>query len=155
MHPLVPPGTKVIIHEKTTQRGINGWYLGPSMEHYRCHRVYCNATSAERVTDTIKIFPHYGNLPTLTAQEAAVLAQENIQALLEDKTNQAQFGAKQLEALQQLAESLGKTAATPHTPMHLIPQLQQPTPTNHSRNRGCRYHSPHIPTISDPEIDLV
>ena len=37
--PLAPPGTQVIIHEKTTVRvtwasyGVKGWYIGPSMDH--------------------------------------------------------------------------------------------------------------------------
>jgi hypothetical protein len=37
--PLSPPGTKVIIHEKTdhcgswSPYGLNGWYVGPAMEH--------------------------------------------------------------------------------------------------------------------------
>ena len=41
--PLAPPGTKVIVHEKTANRktwdphGVDGWYVGPAMEHYRCH----------------------------------------------------------------------------------------------------------------------
>jgi len=93
-HPLVPPGTKIVTHEKPTQRGswslrgVDGWYLGPSMNHYRCHRVYCSVTSSERITDTIKLFPHYGIIPTLTAQDAAVLAQANIQKLLKDKPTQ-------------------------------------------------------------------
>ena len=43
--PLDPPGTQIIVHEKPTVRetlsehGVKGWYLGPSMEHYRCHHV--------------------------------------------------------------------------------------------------------------------
>ena len=38
--PLAPPGTKIIIHDKLGQRkywdprGVEGWYLGPYMEHY-------------------------------------------------------------------------------------------------------------------------
>jgi hypothetical protein len=51
--PLTPTGTKVIIHEKPDHRGswsphgLNGWYVGPAMEHYRSHRVYCSTTGHE------------------------------------------------------------------------------------------------------------
>ena len=44
--PLSLPVTQVIINKKPTVRGtwashgVKGWYLGPSMDHYRCHRVY-------------------------------------------------------------------------------------------------------------------
>ena len=42
--PMAPPGTKVLVHEKSVQRGTwyphgkEGWYLGNSLEHYRCYR---------------------------------------------------------------------------------------------------------------------
>ena len=40
--PLAPPGTKAVIHKKSNTRGswdyhgTDGWYVGPSMENYRC-----------------------------------------------------------------------------------------------------------------------
>ena len=40
--PLAPPGTRVIVHEKPTQRctwaphGIDGWYIGPALDQYQC-----------------------------------------------------------------------------------------------------------------------
>ena len=39
--PLAPPGTKVIFHNKPSQRasgafhGQEGWYIGPTLDHYR------------------------------------------------------------------------------------------------------------------------
>jgi hypothetical protein len=39
-HPLMPPGTKVVVHKKPGQRaswdphGKQGWYISPVMEHY-------------------------------------------------------------------------------------------------------------------------
>ena len=44
-NPLAPPGIQVLIHEKISTRrtwaphGVEGWYLGPSMDHYRCYKV--------------------------------------------------------------------------------------------------------------------
>ena len=38
--PLVPPGTRVVIHKSIDQRdtwvprGVVGWYIGPITEHY-------------------------------------------------------------------------------------------------------------------------
>ena len=38
--PLAPPGTKVVLHRKPAQRaswafhGLEGWYVGPSPNHY-------------------------------------------------------------------------------------------------------------------------
>ena len=48
--PLVPIGIKVIVHEKPIIRkswethGVDGWYLGLTMKHYRCHDVYITKT---------------------------------------------------------------------------------------------------------------
>jgi hypothetical protein len=56
--PLAPLGTKVVVHLKPDQRpswayhGEEGWYVGPSMEHYRCVKCYLPATSRERDVDT-------------------------------------------------------------------------------------------------------
>ena len=90
-NPLLPPGIKIIIHEKPSQRAswapkdIDGWYLGPSLQHYRCHWVYCTATGAERTTDTVQIIPQNGHAPTISAQDAAVLATESLQKVLNAK----------------------------------------------------------------------
>jgi hypothetical protein len=43
-HPLAPPGTHFLIHEKPHNRAswaphaLDAWYLGPALNHYRCHR---------------------------------------------------------------------------------------------------------------------
>ena len=57
--PLALPGTQVIIHEKPTVRvtcashGVKGCYLGPSMNHYRCHHVYITKTIGEQDSDCV------------------------------------------------------------------------------------------------------
>jgi hypothetical protein len=57
--PLAPPGTKVVIHLKPDQRaswsyhGEEGWYVSPSMEHYRCVKCYIPTTARERDVDTL------------------------------------------------------------------------------------------------------
>ena len=61
--PLAPPGTQVIIHEKPTAigtwepHGVKGWYLGPSMNHYRYHHVYTTNKRGERDSDCVEFFP--------------------------------------------------------------------------------------------------
>ena len=51
---------EVITQEKPATRqswaahGINVWYIGPEMEHYRCHKVYATKTRGERVADTVE-----------------------------------------------------------------------------------------------------
>ena len=62
--PLAPPGTKALVHEKPAQRtswgynGVEDWYVGPALEHYRCVTCYIPETKRERIADTVKLFPH-------------------------------------------------------------------------------------------------
>ena len=67
---LAPPGMAVLVHEAPkTQRGTwaphgqPGFYLGPAMSHYRCHRVWVTSTAASRVTDTVAWHPRAFHLP--------------------------------------------------------------------------------------------
>ena len=58
--PIAPPGTKVIIQKKVEQResfdykGKEGWYIAPSMEHYRCVRCYVPSMHSEIIADTVE-----------------------------------------------------------------------------------------------------
>ena len=67
--PIAPPGTRVLAHEKPAQRaswaphGIEGWYIGPAMEHYRCWTIYIPKTNAVGITDTVTFFPTKVNCP--------------------------------------------------------------------------------------------
>ena len=62
-HPLAPPGTAVTIHEKPKQRtswgkhGIQGFYVGPTLQHYRCYSVWVTHLGSTRITDTVAWHP--------------------------------------------------------------------------------------------------
>jgi hypothetical protein len=100
-HPLMPP----VVHEKPGQRaswdphGKQGWYIGPAMEHYRCHCCHVNATNAKRISETVEFFHHTDPIPAIMAHEATIIAAEapnkafcqkskptNLQELLEPTT---------------------------------------------------------------------
>ena len=74
--PIAPPGTKFVMHEKPDKKylwaahGVNGWYLGPALEHYRCYRVYVNNTQAERNSDTVNFFR--STLRSLASQQTTL-----------------------------------------------------------------------------------
>ena len=61
--PLAPVGTKVISHLKSDKRaswayhGEEGWYIGPSIEHYQCVKCFSPSTGKTRETDTVDFFP--------------------------------------------------------------------------------------------------
>ena len=75
--PLAPPGIKCQIHEKPNQRkswaphSVDGHYLGPALEHYRCFKVFSTHTNKQRVTDTVEFIPTKLRMPETTALEKA------------------------------------------------------------------------------------
>ena len=136
--PLAPPGTRVIIHTKTSQRkswaphGEEGWYIGPALEHYRCYQIYVPKTRSERITDTVEFFPTKYTVPTITANDIITRAARNIVTALHD-TPVIQLHPQRQKALIELADIMTKYAKTippvnnpnvPHKPQHL------PTETN-------------------------
>ena len=69
--PLAPMRCAVLVHEKPGKRGswdphaVDGWYVGTSPEHYRCHKVWIKKTCAERVSDTVFFKHRYLTNPEL------------------------------------------------------------------------------------------
>jgi hypothetical protein len=47
-------------------RGIDGWYLGPSMDHYRCDFYYIPETRGYQISGSTKLFPQHCQLPDMT-----------------------------------------------------------------------------------------
>ena len=109
--PLAPPGTKVFLHEKPSQRlswdshGTEGWYLGPALEHYRCYPMFFNKSKAERVTDTIELFPQKVPMPYMTKTDVAIQSIAEIIRLLQhpDAIPISKVGTKQIDAIKQVA----------------------------------------------------
>ena len=111
--PLAPPGTKVIIHEKPTvrgtwaTRGVKGWYLGPSMNHYCCHHVYITKTRGERDSDCIEFFPHKTPLPYISSADNSIIAARELSYALQNPAHQAPFSnirKAQLVAIETLSK---------------------------------------------------
>ena len=53
--PIAPPGIKVKVHARPTQQqtwaphALDAWYVGPTMERYRCYTVWATQTRQTRV----------------------------------------------------------------------------------------------------------
>ena len=60
--PLVLPGTKLLIHNKPDNRksvgsyGLDGWYIGPSLNYYRCYECIVSSTGGIKDADTVDFF---------------------------------------------------------------------------------------------------
>ena len=73
--PIAPPGTRVVVHVTLNQRtnmaphGLDGWYVGLSEEHYRCHKCYIPSTYGVGDALTISWFPHKVPCPKVSTND--------------------------------------------------------------------------------------
>jgi hypothetical protein len=76
-------------HAQKTQQGrswdphgVNGWHLGPAMEHHRCCLACINSIHAERISDTVEFFPRNLTVPFMSTADVAIqAATDPVQAL--------------------------------------------------------------------------
>jgi hypothetical protein len=85
-YPLPPLGCKAVIYEDGNTRGswascgIDGWYLGPSLNYYRCNVYYVPETRAYCILGSTKLFPLHCQLPTLTPRQHLCALTEELAA---------------------------------------------------------------------------
>ena len=103
--PLAPPGTRVVVHVKPTvrkswaPRGVDCWYIGPAIHHYRCHRTYIPSTRMESISDTVEFFPRKLDMPTLSSADNAMKAADELTHALQNPgpaTPFMKFGQKHI-----------------------------------------------------------
>ena len=74
-YPLAPLGCKAVIYEDGNirgpwaSRGVDGWYLGPSADHYRCDLCFVPKTRAYRISGLLELFPQHFQVPNLTPHQ--------------------------------------------------------------------------------------
>jgi hypothetical protein len=56
---------------------VDGWYLGPSQDHYRCDLYFVPETRAYRISGSTELFPQHCQVPNLTQHQ-------HLQALTEE-----------------------------------------------------------------------
>jgi hypothetical protein len=73
--PMAPPGLRVLVHEKPDLRtsyspkALDGWYLGPALDAYRCYHVWIWETRASRNCDTLPWFPTKVTMPLASSTD--------------------------------------------------------------------------------------
>jgi hypothetical protein len=120
-HPWHPPVTRVIAHEKPDQRtswdphGVDGYYLGPALDHYRCYHVHIK-TKGTRIFDTLRA----------PSKDLAVIATLEPSNALQNPAPAAPFsliGTAQIQALCQFSEIFSE--ALPSKTTHHAPPMSQ------------------------------
>jgi hypothetical protein len=84
--PLAPIGTRIVVHQRTTQQGrttfadlgVIGWSVGPAMNHYRHSTFYIPKTRGTRVSDTVVFLPKKYTMPATASSDRATAALEEL-----------------------------------------------------------------------------
>ena len=87
--------------------------MGPSMNHYCCHRVYITKTRGERDLDCVEFLPHNTPLPYKSSAENAIIAARELDYALQNSAPQAPFsniGESQLVTIETLSKIFTKAA---------------------------------------------
>jgi hypothetical protein len=140
--PLAPPGTKILLHLKSKVRGSwsyhgeEGWYIGPSLEHYRCVKCFIPKTSRTRDADTVQFFPHKIPIPSFTTEALLRQTAVDMVSLLTSPpslTPALQYGDSTQNALLQIAKLLNRDVEIPVLPPAPkdpvpLPRVQVPPP---------------------------
>jgi hypothetical protein len=151
--PLAPPGTKIVAHTSSEARtpygehGKVGWYIGPSLEHYRCWKCYFEDTMADRDVLKVDFFPQKIPFPTITRDDYLKQTAEDMLHLLQDtypdNTTSApavhdplQFGPPILNAFAKVADILRRA-------IHPPPLVAAPSPTS---------PLPSVPPVTQVEL---
>ena len=130
--PLGPMGSAVQMHESRDNRGtwaersIDGWYLGTSSEHCRCHIIHVKKKNSKRISDTVFFKHKYIAQPTLTPvdTDTVVRAIDDLTCALKGARNT--HGMQQIERLKMIYKLLNKIISKP-TEM-LDPSTKMPIP---------------------------
>jgi hypothetical protein len=97
--------------------GIDGWYVGPSIDHYRCHKCYIPSTFGVRDALTIDWFPHNVPFPKVTADEYLRQTANDMLMLIQEKTTHPipslTYGSNITNAYIQIAQILKQATAPP------------------------------------------
>jgi hypothetical protein len=128
--PLAPPVIRIIVHEKPDQRaswdphGLDGYYLGPALDHYQCYQVHITKTKGTRIVDTVEFFPATLEMPRISSKYLASITALELSNALQKPAPAAQFsqiGTAQLQALRKLSDIF--SAALPSRTKQQAPPL--------------------------------
>jgi hypothetical protein len=118
--PIAPLGCKAIIYESPKARGSWGtrgtdaWYLGPSLDHYRCNQYFVPETQAYRISGSAELFPQHCQVPYMTAKDQLKAVTKEMITTLTKLT-----ATKQRQVLREVRAKLADDALRPCGPAFL------------------------------------
>ena len=151
--PLAPPGTRVLVHLKPSQQtsfgthGLDGWYIGPAFDHYRCYQCFMPATNSILYPDTVDFFPSHTPFPSVTTDDYLRQAASDLLTILQaPKKNipTLTYGSAISNAYIHLAQILKRATQPPTTPQNKPP----------SSNKAPLRITAKEPRVAPPDIPI-
>jgi hypothetical protein len=148
-YPLAPLGCKAVVYEdgdtrgSWASRGVDAFYLGPAMDHYRCDNYYVPETRAYRISGSSELFPQHCQFPSLTPHQ-------HLRALTDELTKETD-GANQTPKGRRLLKLLGQRIDNLLTPPSIVaPQRVTTTVQSEDEQRVMDdYPIITVPRITD------
>jgi hypothetical protein len=107
--------------------GVDGWSVGTSLDHYRCHKCYIPSTSHSWNVLTVDWFPHTVPFPKVDTGDYA----DGMLSILQSRKgthSPLAFGSTMKNAFIQIAQLLRRatkqTITSPLTPCYYIGLIQ-------------------------------
>ena len=150
--PLGPPGCKIIGHARGSTRlswdyrGHCGFYVGPALDHYRCHKILKTSTSAVIISDTV-VFQHPTlSVPTLSTTDRIIHCLWALTiAVRADRDRTPDNCNAQLLAVESLRAIFDNhNTPTPDTTQALPPTTQIARPATLPRVNGTQPTAPRV-----------
>jgi hypothetical protein len=113
--PLGPPGCRVLAHEKPEKRttwsphGLDGWYVGPALDSYRCYKIWIWETRSICTCDTVTWFPTKVTIPPSSSTDLILASLQDIADALKNPAPRSPLAPRtnaQATALQTLVDVL-------------------------------------------------
>jgi hypothetical protein len=104
-YPLAPLGCKAVVNEdgdtrgSWASRGVHGWYLGPSKDHYRRNLYFIPEMKAYCISGSTKLFPQHSQIPCLTKHQHFCALTEELAKVVEE-ANVTPAGRRLIKTLQ-------------------------------------------------------
>jgi hypothetical protein len=157
-----PPDTRIIVHENPDQRaswdthGVDGYYLGPTLDNYRCYQVHITRTKGTCIVDTVEFFPSKLSMPETSSKDLASIASLELSHALQNPAPAAPFshiGMAQLQALRQLSD-IFSVALPSGIAQHAPPLAQKSSQFRSTVQQGCTTHT-RMPRQTIPSTPII
>ena len=84
------------------RHAVSGFYLGVSVEHYRCHKIWVKGTNSVQIGNTVFFKHKYLTMPTVTAADALLVAAENPTTALDGEISQSDANKETIDQFMKL-----------------------------------------------------